>query len=188
MPRYVALLRGINVGGHNRMAMADLRALVTSLGHGDVATYVQSGNVVFTAEPAAPAALADQLARAIADTLHLTIAVVVVTADDLARIVADNPWPDEPNPKGLHVSFRDTPLAADEVTAFAQAEARARDKGSRDEASVVSGTLFLHTPDGLGRSELAVQLSRLPGAKGDRSTMRNWSTVLKLSELVRQPG
>ncbi len=188
MPRYVALLRGINVGGHNRVAMADLRDLITSLGHGDVATYVQSGNVVFTAGSAAPKALADQLATAIEDNLHLTVPVVVVTADDLARIVADNPWPDEANPKALHVSFRDTTLTSDEIAAIAQAESRARDKGSRDEASVVGGTLYLHTPDGLGRSELAVQLSRLPGAKGDRFTMRNWSTVLKLSELVRQPG
>lgn len=184
MPRYVALLRGINVGGRNRVAMADLRRVVAALGHEDVVTYVQSGNVAFTAAAAPPATLAAGLAEKIATELGVRAAVVVVTADALARVIADQPWPDETTPQHLHVSFRDTPLSGCEIAAVAQAERRARDKGSPDEAAVVGGTLFLHTPNGLGRSELAAQLARLPGAKDDRSTMRNWATVLKLRELA----
>ena len=101
MPTHVALLRGINVGGRGRVAMADLRELVASLGYEDVATYVQSGNVVFTGESVDAAALE----AAIEKGLGVSSAVVMLRREELERVVADNPWPDEKDGKHLHVIF-----------------------------------------------------------------------------------
>ena len=90
-PRTAALLRAINVGGNNRIKMADLRALLEGLGHTDVDTYLQSGNVAFTpADPKAKeSALRAQLERAIADELGLTIDVMVRTHRELAAVMED---------------------------------------------------------------------------------------------------
>ena len=80
MPTHVALLRGINVGGRNKLAMADLRKVVESLGHGDVATYIQSGNVAFTSRNTDTAAIAAKLQRALEDTLGVRSSVVVLSS------------------------------------------------------------------------------------------------------------
>jgi uncharacterized protein (DUF1697 family) len=182
MPTHVALLRGINVGGRNRVAMAALREVVEGLGHTEVATYIQSGNVVFTSEEADRGTLAGALERAIGDRLGVRPRVVVLSREDLARVVAANPFPDEPNPKLVHAVFRNGPLSPEELAAVAAAQERARELGSRDEARVVGTTLYLHTPDGFGRSELAAQLTRA-GPVGTAATARNWATVRKLLDM-----
>ena len=187
MHRYAALLRGINVGGRNRVAMADLREVVTSLGHTDVATYIQSGNVVFTSAETDATTLADALAHEIAERLGVQPAVVVLPAPELAQVIADNPYPQETNPKHLHAVFLPTDMNADEIAAVEAAQQRATDKGSRDEAAVVGRTLYLRTPDGLGRSELAAQLNRAGGTGTEGAgTARNWATVTKLMALLDQ--
>jgi uncharacterized protein (DUF1697 family) len=175
MPTHVALLRGINVGGRGKVAMADLRELVASLGYEDVATYVQSGNVVFSAESVDAAALE----AAIEDRLGVSSTVVVLSREELERVVADNPWPEEKDGKHLHVVF-----TADEPDAAAVDAAQEKATGG-DEARIVGGTLYLHTPNGLGRSKLAAELSR----KGPKDgTARNWTTVTKLHAMLRSEG
>lgn len=182
----MALLRGINVGGNNKVAMADLREVVASLGHDDVATYIQSGNVVFTSPQADTAALAADLEAEIGRRLGVRPGVVVLSRDELARVIADNPYPDEPSPKHVHAVFRREQMTAEEVAAVAAAQQRARDKGSRDEATVVGRTLFLHTPDGMGRSELAAQLAKSGQAMSAKAagTARNWATVTRLLSML----
>jgi uncharacterized protein (DUF1697 family) len=182
MPRYVALLRGINLGSRNRVAMADLRQLTEALGHAEVATYIQSGNVLFTSPDDDCGRLADALEEAIARSLAVRSAVVVLSRDELARVVADNPFPDEANPRCLHAVFRRLDLAPEAIAAVERAQQRARAKGSRDEAVPIGRALFLHTPDGPGRSELAAQLAR-PGVPAD-GTARNWATVTRLMALL----
>lgn len=113
MLRYVALLRGINVGGRNRVAMADLRQLTAELGHIEVATYIQSGNVVFTSSDTDCSGLADALEQRIARTLAVQPAVVVLSRADLAKVIEDNPFPDEANPRCLHAVFRRDDLTPD---------------------------------------------------------------------------
>lgn len=185
MPTHVALLRGINVGGRNRVAMADLREVVAGLGHTEVATYIQSGNVVFTSQETDATALATALERAIAETLGVAPRVVVLSRSELSQVMADNPYPEETNPKCLHAVFRSQDMGPEEVAAVAAAEHRARERGSRDEARVVGRTLFLRTPEGLGRSELAAQLARRGGALAAEAagTARNWATVCRLLAL-----
>ncbi len=180
MPTHVALLRGINLGPHKRVAMPALRALVASLGHTDVATYIASGNVVFTAAATATGDPAAELEGAIAAELGVECRVVVLTCAELARAVADNPYPDEPDPRKVHAFFLTGEPGAATREHVAQAQERAAAKGSRDTAAVVGRVLYLHTPDGFGRSELAAELSR--GAKRNpaEGTARNWATVTRL--------
>jgi uncharacterized protein (DUF1697 family) len=180
---HAALLRGINVGGKNKVAMADLRDIVAALGQADVATYIQSGNVVFSSSQTDTEAMADALEREIAGRLSVRPAVVVISRADLAQVIIDNPYPGEANPKYLHAVFRRGEFTADGIAAVADAVERAQAKGSPDEATVVGRTLFLHTPAGLGRSELAVQLAR-PAAAMASGTARNWATVAKLMSLL----
>jgi uncharacterized protein (DUF1697 family) len=173
MPTHVALLRGINVGGGGKVPMAELRELVTSLGHADVATYIQSGNIIFSPSHDDAAKLADELHAAITASFGVRTAVVVLSKAELDAVISANPYPDEPNPKYVHGVF----LLADAMAA-------AVERGSRDEAAVVGRTMYLHTPDGFGTSELAKELlvkkRRDPLANG---TARNWSTISKLMVL-----
>ncbi len=182
MPRYLALLRGINVGGRNKVAMADLRDVAGALGHTEVATYIQSGNMVFTSADGDATSLADALEAEIADRLGVRPAVVVLSGPELAQVIKDNPFPDETNPKCLHAIFRRDVVDATGIAAVAAAVKRARAAGSRDEAAVAGRTLFLRTPDGLGRSELAAQLARSSGQSA--GTARNWATVTKLMAIL----
>lgn len=196
MPTHVALLRGINVGGHNRVAMADLRRIVESLGHRDVATYIQSGNVVFTAADGSggsagsggsgTAAVAGGIERAIAAELDVRPRVVVLTRAELARAVADNPFADEPDPKKVHAVFSAGEPGPEHEAVLEQARQQAAARGSADEAEMVGRVLFLHTPDGLGRSEMAAALTRLSKADAARSdgTTRNWATVTRLLAML----
>jgi len=167
MPTHVALVRGINVGGKTKVAMSDLRDIVASLGHTDVATYIQSGNVVFTAADPDSTTIAADLERAIAARLDVAPAVVVRSRDELARVVADNPFPDVENPKHVHAIFIDGNPGED------------AEEGS-DVARAVGGTLYLHTPNGIGRSKLAAKLGR----RGGGGTARNWATVKKLLAML----
>lgn len=175
---YIALLRGINVGGHNRVAMADLRALCTDLGHGDVRTYVQSGNVVFTSDRADPDGLGEELTDRIAAELGVSPTVVVRTADELAAVAADNPFADQAaaDPTKVHAAFLsvappDPSHFAVEAADFAPEEVVAGDR-----------VLYLHLPGGIGRSRLATELGRR--AREVELTVRNWRTVDKLLDLA----
>ncbi len=180
MPRYVALLRGINVGGHNKVAMADLRQTAADLGYTDVSTYIQSGNLLFAADEDDAPGLAAALERRITERLGVRPAVVVISAAELARVIADNPFPDAPNPRLVHAVFRNDDPRESSIAAIATAVQTARASGSRDEAVVVGRTLFLHTPDGFGRSQLAAQLVGSPAS----GTARNWATVTRLMALL----
>jgi uncharacterized protein (DUF1697 family) len=185
MPTHVALLRGVNVGGNGKVPMAELRQVVTALGHGEVSTYIQSGNVIFTPSHDDPLALAAELEAAIAENFSVRSPVVVLTRDELAAVVAANPYPGEPNHRYLHGVF--LPAEPDQAARgrLADAVAAVAARGSRDEAAVVGRTVYLHTPDGFGTSELAKELL----AKRRRSdpltagTARNWATVTKLLAL-----
>ena len=188
MATHVALLRGINVGGRNKVSMADLRAVVAGLGHAGVATYIQSGNVLFTTEETDTAELASALEAAIAGKFGINPAVVVLSRDELARILADNPYRDEPNPKLVHVAFLGVEPSQELLDRIKAAESAAAAKGSRDTITAIGKALYLHTPDGYGRSELSEALFRIipAGKKPLAVTARNWSTSTTLLSLCEE--
>jgi len=184
MATHIALLRGINVGGRNKVSMADLRAVVAGLGHTGVATYIQSGNVLFTSDETDSETLATALEEAIASNLGVKPAVVVLSRADLARAVRDNPYPDEPNPKMVHAVFFRGPVPAAAEEAIEAGQRRAAERGGgKDTAQVAGNTLYVHTPDGFGRSELALYLLGRSASPVAAGTARNWSTVTKLLSL-----
>lgn len=176
MGRMVALLRAVNVGGR-KLPMAGLRALCEELGWTGVATYIQSGNAIFTATGKAEAIEA-RLERAIAARFGLDVPVIVRSAGQWAKLAAANPFAeaakDEPNRLQLLVSKRPPkPDAADILMARAQG-------GERVEAA--GGALWFHFPEGVGTSKLTPAL--IDKACGSPSTGRNYRTVLKLEEML----
>jgi len=185
MPTHVALLRGINLAGRNKVAMADLREVVTSLGHADVATYIQSGNVMFSTPQTDTVALAAALEESIATALGVTARVVVLSREELTQVMRDNPYRDEPNHKALHAIFLSGEPGPEVAERVAAAQQQVMQQGSRDQAQVIGRTIFLHTPDGYGRSDLAAALVKLGQRKTDyvAGTARNWATVTKLLAL-----
>ena len=193
MPTHVVLLRGINNLGSKKVAMAELREVVTSLGHTDVMTYIQSGNVLFTerltdsrtAGRADAAALAAELERAIAGGIGVRARAVVLSREELARCMRDNPYPGETNPRLLHAVFLPGVPRPGLAAWVAGAERQVRAKGSRDGAQMLGRTVYLHTPDGYPRSELRRVLARAggPTSASVAGTARNWVTVTRLVEL-----
>ena len=193
VPTHVALLRGVNNLGGKKVAMAGLREVVTSLGYADVMTYIQSGNVLFTPPSAGgsteggvdAAALAAELEQAIAAGIGVQARAVVLSREELARCVHDNPYPGQTDPKLLHAVFLPEVPGPSLAGWLADAERQMRAKGSRDQARVLGRTVYLHTPDGYPRSELRRALARAGGPTSARAagTARNWATVSKLLEL-----
>jgi uncharacterized protein (DUF1697 family) len=193
VPTHIGLLRGVNNLGGKKVAMAELREIVASLGHADVMTYIQSGNVLFTprrtdggtAGRTDTAALAAELERAIADRVGVRSRAVVLSREELARCVHDNPYPGETNPRLLHVVFLPEAPGPGLAAWVADAERQVRANGSRDEARVLGRTVYLHTLDGYPRSELRRVLAKAggPTSAAVAGTARNWTTVTRLVEL-----
>jgi uncharacterized protein (DUF1697 family) len=189
MASHVALLRGINVGGRNKVPMTELREVVTSLGHTEVTTYIQTGNVLFSTQETDTARLAASLEEAISSRFGIWASVVVLSREQLARTLHDNPYPDAPNPKFVHVVFMNAAPPRDLIERIQAAESKAAAKGSHDTFAAVGEALFLHTPDGFGTSELGEAVFRIigrPGKTGIAATARNWVTCTKLLSLCGQ--
>jgi len=173
--RYVALLRGVNVGGRS-VPMAELRELVARLGHTDVRTYIQSGNVLFSSRHDDAPALADELRAAIGAELGHRVTVVLRTPAELGRVLAANPYAARRQTAPLHVTFLDgLPDAA--VRAGLEAAA-----GSPDEFTVCGREVYVWCPSGYGRTVLSNEFfeRRLKVA----ATTRNWRTLTKITELA----
>lgn len=176
---WAALLRGINVGGHKRVPMAELRALLTDLGHGDVRTHLQSGNAVFTSSSEDEQALTAQLGQAIEDRFGFGVDVLVRDHAYLAAVAGACPFPAASlEGRQLHVTFCSAPveesrLASLDAAAYLPEEVRLGDRA-----------LYLYAPDGLGRSRLADALARPALLAGTVTTTRNWNTVVALVEMT----
>ena len=171
MPRYVGLLRGVNLGSKNRVAMGELRALVESLGHTDVSTFIQSGNVLFTTSKAITA---KSFESAIDKELGIDITVVLRTASELKTVVNANPFKDVDLSK-LHVGFMANKPAASVVKTLDA------DQFAPEAFVVQRREVYLHLPNGMGRTKLPAYLDRRLKVP---TTIRTWKTVTKLLELA----
>ncbi len=181
MPRYVALLKGVNVGRRKRIAMSDVRELLTGLGYADVVTYLASGNALFTTPTRRPAAsLAADMEAAIAAELDMAVRVVVRTAADLAAVKASNPLGTEPeNPSRFFVGFLSaTPRPAAARSLEADLRAHAPDG---DAVWLTGAEAFLWCPGGFSLLDHAAAIERRLGVV---VTTRTWNTVTKLAEMA----
>jgi len=178
--RYIALLRGVNVGRAKRVAMADLRKLVEELGYADVRSVLNSGNIVFSADEVDPAAAAAAIEEGLVLKLGVAARVMVIAGDDLAAVLAENAL---------------LPLATDHarLLVFLLPDAAARDALAplceRDwgEGALALGqrAAYVWCPDGVLDSAAATALGK---QLGDTTTSRNWNTLCKLYALCTEPA
>ncbi|CAM5600541.1 hypothetical protein MAUB1S_10158 [Mycolicibacterium aubagnense] len=176
MNGFVALFSGINVGGNRIVKMAELRDFFEQLGFADVASYVQSGNVVFRSTHTDAIALTNMLQDAFERRWGFHSRIMVRDAAWFARLVADNPYPEiAEDTTRLHAMTLEREPTPEEV-------ARLAEKCTGPERFEVKGdVLYLHAPDGLGKSKFAEILPRTLKVPG---TMRNWRSVLALAALI----
>jgi len=168
---FAALLRGVNVGGRSKVSMAELVEVFRSLGHQDVASYIQSGNVVFRSTERSASSLASALEKAIEKQFALKTRVILRTHEELEAVAAGSPFDEK-----AHVVF------LDEAPRRKAIEALDPDRSPGDRFSVVGREIYLSLANGAGRTKLT--LDWLERGLGVAGTQRNWNTVLKLADLT----
>jgi uncharacterized protein (DUF1697 family) len=171
--RVAALLRGINIGSNKRISMPTLREIVESLGHTDVATYLQSGNVVFT--PKGKGDHAARLSRAIAEATGHDVAVILRTGAELAKVVAANPYPVS-DPTRVVVAFLGEEVELGDLALGDLSDLLP------DELTLHGREIYVSVPNGQGRSKLMPGLVK--GNLPTTVTVRNWRTVEALAEMT----
>jgi uncharacterized protein (DUF1697 family) len=175
VPVWIALIRGINVGGKNMVPMKTLAADLSDAGCQDVKTYLQSGNVVLKCKAKTAAAVETLVAEAIESRHRFRPSVLCLTAAELAEAVAANPFKAaEADHKTLHVVFLAGAPAAAAISGLAKYK-------TTDEYEVTGKRMYLHTPDGLLSSKIAERPDKLLGVA---ATARNWRTVMALQEMA----
>lgn len=178
MTTFVSLFRGINVGGHQKVRMDDLKALHASLGLRDVVTYIQSGNVVFTGDEEDTAQLQRRIEDSFAQKFGFSAKVIVRTVAELQDMIAHNPFRDQPlkEPKWVVVLFltnRPESIALEDLQ---------KTYTGPEELYLIGQELFVYYPDGIGRSKLTLPLiEKKLKASG---TGRNWNTILQLQKML----
>ena len=176
--RHIALLRGINLGARRRVPMARLRAVLADAGHGDVRTLLQSGNVVLESR-LEPDTLARRLAQEIEQAFGFEVGVVVRTREELAGVVARDPFEGvADDPRRYQVTFLSAKPAAKVVKEIERADF------SPEQVRFSGREIYAWHPDGLQRSKLARMLES--GRLGVTATARNWNTVRKLLEMAAE--
>jgi uncharacterized protein (DUF1697 family) len=176
--RYIALLRGINVGRAKRVAMADLRALVEGLGYSEVRTLLNSGNVVFTASKTTDGRAASAIEEAITEQLGISSRVTLLNAAELAGVVKDNPLLDiADNPSRLLVAL---PTSKSDTTLLTPL---LKEKWGAEVLALGERAAYIWSPGGISESRMAEAVARI---LGDGVTSRNWTTIQKLHALAME--
>jgi len=176
MKTYIALFRGINVGGKNILPMKELVSILESLGAKNVQTYIQSGNAVFKMAAENTAQLAERIQTEIDSQRGFSPQVLLLTLAELKKAMADNPFPEaESDPGHLHLGFLGAVPAQPDFAKLDQL------KMESEEYRLVGRVFYLHAPEGVGRSKLAAGCEKCLGVS---MTDRNWNTVCKLSEMA----
>ena len=182
MTTYIALLRGINVGGHKAVAMSDLRSLLEELGFSNVRTLLQTGNLVFAGRARSAGALERLLETEAAKRLDLETTFLVRTANEWHAVIADNPFREEAKSVPSHLVV---PFLKDAPQATAVRSLQAAIRGPEIVRSQ-GRQLYIVYPAGIGRSRLTNKL--IEDKLGTRGTGRNWNTVVKLAAMAGPSG
>ncbi|WDQ15101.1 DUF1697 domain-containing protein [Rhodopirellula sp. P2] len=176
MTTWIALFRGINVGGKNTLPMAALRSTLESIGCQSVRTFIQSGNVLFSCQPSSKEAIATRIADAVDENFGFRPQVMLLTKDEFQSAVANNPFSDAVAlPKTLHYFFLAAPPINPDLATIAELATET------ERFELIDNVFYLHAPDGFGTSKLVKSVERKLGVG---TTARNHSTVEKLSGLL----
>ena len=180
MPTFISLFRGINVGGHHRIKMNELKNLYETLGLKDVRTYIQSGNVVFTSDDADTTRVQQQLEESVVQTFGFHVEIIARTADELQDIIAKNPFQGQQNKEAQWIVVMFLATMPDNTAQ----ENLLKTYGGPEEIFFSGKEVFLYYTDGIGRSKLSNNF--LEKKLKIVGTARNWNTVLQLQEMVRR--
>ena len=177
---YIALFRGINVGGNNILPMKDLVTLLENLGSQSVKTYIQSGNAVFQNEAESTSQLTNRISVAIKESHGFEPQVFLLELDEMEKAIISNPFPEaESVPKTLHLHFLASVPKNPDIKTL---EYLKRDS---ERFYLVDNVFYLHAPEGLGRSKL---VARVEKSLGVAVTSRNWRSVRKIMTMAKQCG
>ena len=176
MNTFIALLRGINVGGNNILPMRELVAVLEALSLSHVKTYIQSGNVVFQSQHKNLKELSPAISAAIGKSHGFTPHVLLLDLPAFQEAIAANPFPEaEREPKTLHLFF------LDEIPPNPDLESLERLKAENERYRLINNVFYLHAPAGIGRSTLAEKVEKVLGVA---ATARNWRTVNKIMSIA----
>jgi len=176
MNKYIVLLRGINVGGNNKLPMAELRTLLSTNGYENVVTYIQSGNIILNSTMTVEKTN-EHVKLLIKQQFDYTIPVVTLTSEEIKKCFIENPYLKiEDNTKNLHVTFLKNIPENDLVTNL-------EINTSNNDSYTISGkTIYLHTPDGYQKTKFSNTL--FEKKLNTQATTRNWRTTTKLFEMI----
>lgn len=173
---WIALLRGINVGGKNILPMKSLRQLLENAGFSDVKTYIQSGNCAFRTDQVEPDKIAQVIAQSIAREFEFCPQVLVIERSQLLEAISANPYPEgQDDPKSVHLLFLAEPATAADIQALENL------KAPTERFVLTERVLYLHAPDGIGRSKFAAQAERKLGVV---ATARNLRSSINIAALL----
>lgn len=178
MSTFIALFRGINVGGNCILPMKELKVILEKLGLQSVRTYIQSGNVVFKSEEKDRRKLSVEISAAVKKKYGFEPRVMLLSAEELENAIKANPFPEaQAEPVTLHLGFlADVPQNPDR-------QELERLKAGKEQYKLDGKVFYLYAPEGIGRSKLAARVERLLGVE---ITDRNWRTVQKIMEMVNE--
>jgi len=174
--KYIALLRGINVGGKRKLKMADLRASVSKIGFTEVSTYIQSGNLFFSAEEKDSAILEELLAKHLLKEYTYEIPIIIRTAEEFENIQSKNSFLNVIDLKQLNLIFLKEQPAQEQLKAFQSLEF------TSEELKFEGKHLFVHYTQGVRNSKLSNNL--IEKKLNTKATTRNWKTVIKIGDLL----
>jgi uncharacterized protein (DUF1697 family) len=180
MTTWIAMLRGINVVGKNKLPMAELAAMFEDAGFQSVRTYIQSGNVVFRNARGTARTLSARIEGLVLERFGFSPRVIVITARELASALRENPFPEaQRNHKCLHLYFLTEKPQKPDLGSLSRIDA------GRERFVLKGGVLYLYTPDGFAESALR---SRIERCLGVAATARNWRTAHELLKLAERPA
>ncbi len=178
MKTYVALFRGINVGGNNVLPMKELVDALESIGSRNVKTYIQSGNAVFESQETDASLLSNRISAAIEESHGFEPRVLLLELSEIEKAVEANPFPEaESEPKTLHLCFLASAPENPDLRSLEDL------KSGSERFALADSVFYLHAPDGIGRSRLAANAEKLVGVP---MTARNWRTVCKVMEMAKR--
>jgi uncharacterized protein (DUF1697 family) len=180
MKTYVALFRGINVGGKNALPMKELVAVLEDLGARKVTTYIQSGNAVFVSLETDTSRLSNKISSEIKKRRGFEPHVLLLELEDVERAMKNNPFPEAvSDPQALHAGFLASVPEKPNLNALESL------KSDSERFQLIDKVFYLHAPEGIGRSKLAANAEKMLGVP---MTDRNWRTVCKIGEMAQELG
>jgi len=176
MQRYIAILRGINVGGKHKISMTELKKVLEKTGIEHIQTYIQSGNVIFSSDESDPAVLTEQISSVIKDHWGFEVPVIILSKREIDEIILTNPFADIYDPACLHITFLSAVPQSERIKSILEL------KDSPNDISIINRAVYLYCPNGYSKTRITN--SFLERKLNLIATTRNLKTSLVLQQMA----